>query len=249
MALASNLARALDPASIMAECGLTPDPWQCQLLTELPSRALINCCRQSGKSTTSACLALWQALFEPGSLILLVSPSLRQSSELFRKVADLFHRLEDTEEAVQESVLRLQLSNGSRIVSLPGSESTVRGYSAASLVIADEAARIPDELMAAVRPVLAVRRGKLLAMSTPFGRRGWWWKAWEHGGDTWRRFTLTADQCPRISTEFLAEERENLGDYIFQQEYMGVFVDEVTSVFSSLLIEQALRDDVQPLWS
>lgn len=248
MALAGNLARALDPASIMREVGLTPDPWQAELLSELPARALINCCRQSGKSTTAAVLGLHQALFEPGSLVLLVSPSLRQSSELFRKVAGLYHQLDDAEEAVQESVLKLELSNGSRIVSLPGSEATTRGYSAASLVIADEAARISDDLMAAVRPTLAVRRGKLIAMSTPWGRRGWWWKAWEHGGDHWRRFTLTADQCPRITPEFLAEERESLGEFIFQQEYQCIFVDEQTSVFSSALIEAALRDDVKPLW-
>jgi terminase large subunit-like protein len=249
MALARDLARALDAASTMREVGLEPDPWQAALLSELPDRVLINCCRQAGKSTTAALVALHQALFQPHSLVLLVSPSLRQSSEPFRKVADFYHRLAGATDSVQESALKLELSNASRIVSLPGSESTTRGYSAASLVIVDEAARVPDDLIAAVRPTLAIRRGKLIAMSTPWGRRGWWHKAWEHDGDAWRRFMLTADECPRISPEFLKEEREALGDFLFQQEYECKFLDEITSVFSSVLIEQAVRDDIKPLWS
>src|SRR5262249_25405517 len=187
MALARDLARALDASSIMREVGLVPDAWQAELLTEAPGRALINVARQVGKSTTVAILGAHHALFNPGSLVLLVSPSLRQSSELFRKVVGYFRQLEDVALPTQESVLKLELENGSRVVSLRGNESTIRGYSSAAMVICDEAARIPDEMMASVRPMLAVSRGKLIAMSTPWGRRGWWWKEWEYGGDAWRR--------------------------------------------------------------
>jgi hypothetical protein len=59
--------------------------------------------------------------------------------------------LKGVPEAVAESALRLELANGSRIVSLPGSGETVRGYSAPRLVIVDEASRVPDELMGANR--------------------------------------------------------------------------------------------------
>jgi hypothetical protein len=249
MALARDLARALDATSIMRECGLTPDVWQAELLIEAPSRVLLNIARQCGKSSMAAILGLHHALFSPGSLILLVSPSLRQSSELFRKVSAFYRQLEGVAQAVNESVLRLELENGSRIISLPGSEGTIRGYSGAAMVIVDEAARVEDSMMAAVRPTLATTRGKLIAMSTPWGRRGWWWREWEQGGDVWRRFTLTADQCPRIDADFLREEERALGEFLFSQEYRCQFLDPESSIFSSALIAAALDPNVQPLWS
>jgi hypothetical protein len=249
MRMANDLARALDPCGLMTDCGMQPDGWQRELLTEIPDRALLNCCRQSGKSTTAAILALHAALFWPTALILVVSPSLRQSGELFRKVSSFYHQLgEDAEQATMESALRLEMKSGSRIISLPASEGTIRGYSSAALIIVDEGARVSDELMAAVRPTLATTRGKLIAMSTPWGKRGWWYKEWAFGGDTWRRFMLRADDCPRISRDFLAEERRSLGEFLYSQEYQCQFLDNETSIFSSALIEGALSDEVSPLW-
>jgi hypothetical protein len=75
-----------------------------------------------------------------------------------------------------ESALRLELENHSRIISLPGQEQTVRGYAGVSLLIVDEAARVPDDLYFAVRPMLAVSNGRLIALSTPFGKRGWFYE-------------------------------------------------------------------------
>src|SRR5688500_13483424 len=77
-----------DAVALMRQTGLDPDPWQEALLRSPASRILLLCSRQSGKSTVTACLALYQALYVPGSLILLLSPSLRQSQELFKKVQD-----------------------------------------------------------------------------------------------------------------------------------------------------------------
>src|SRR5947209_7235838 len=79
---------ALDPATILRARGLEPDPWQCELLLSTDRQILLNCSRQSGKSTTVAALALHTALTIPGSLILLLSPSQRQSGEIYRKVLD-----------------------------------------------------------------------------------------------------------------------------------------------------------------
>lgn len=115
------------------------------------------------------------------------------------------------------------------------------------MVICDEAARIPDEMMAAIRPTLATTRGALIAMSTPWGRRGWW-KEWEQGGDVWRRFILTAAECPRIDAAFLAEERRALGEFLYTQEYECQFLDPESSIFSSALIAAALDPNLQPLW-
>jgi hypothetical protein len=89
-----------------------------------------------------------------------------------------FRQLADVPEIKSESVLRLELMNGSRIIALPGESNTVRGYSGATLIICDEAARIPDELLAAIRPMLATSNSRLIALSTHHGRQGWVFEAW-----------------------------------------------------------------------
>jgi hypothetical protein len=182
------------------------------------------------------------------SLVLLLSPSLRQSSELFRKVMGFFHALPLPLEVAQESALQLELQNGSRIVSLPGSESTVRGYSACSLLIIDEASRCSDELIAAATPALATTDGRLVALSTPWGRRGWFYNQWAWG-EGWHKTLLRSTDCPRIKPEFLAEERKQLGEFMYSQEYLCEFLDNETSVFSSELVEAALDEGVAPLWT
>jgi tRNA(Met) C34 N-acetyltransferase TmcA len=138
--------------SAVGEVGLVLDPWQAEVLRSPSKRTLMLCSRQSGKSTTAAIMSIGQAVTAPGSLTLLVSPSLRQSTELFRTVMGYFRKLSDAPEILAESVTRLELANGSRIVSLPGTEGTIRGYAAASLIVIDEAARVAEELLAQCTP-------------------------------------------------------------------------------------------------
>lgn len=179
--------------------------------------------------------------------MLLLSPSLRQSAELYRKVVDLFGALGRPMGVTAESALRLELANGSRVVSLPGDEKNIRGFSGVALLVIDEAARVADSLYYAVRPMLAVSRGRLVALSTPFGKRGWYHDEWYSEGE-WQRVKITADGCPRISAEFLAEERRALGERWYRQEYLCSFEDTIDAVFSWADIQAALSDDVKPLF-
>jgi len=229
--------------------GWQPDPWQEQVLQSQGKRILLNCCRQSGKSTTAAVLALHRALYVRRSLVLLVSRSLRQSGELFKKVQDLLSLLPVRPKLDEDNKLSLQFANGSRIVSLPGSEETIRGFSGAALIIEDEAARVSDSLYLAIRPMLAVSQGRLILMSTPWGKRGHFHEAWENGGPSWERIHITAYDCPRISAEFLAEEKADMPENWFKSEYLGIFTDTEDSVFSYEHVMGALSDDVQPLFA
>ena len=247
--LGHKFAMGLDPALFARSVGLEPDPWQADVLRSPAKRMLLLCCRQSGKSTTTALLALHTASYYPGSLVLLLSPSLRQSSELFRKVAGFYGALAEPVPADAETALRLELSNGSRVVSLPGTESTVRGYSGVDLLVVDEAARVEDSLYYAVRPMLAVSRGRMIALSTPWGKRGWYHKAWTEGGEAWQRVKVTAEECPRISAEFLAEERAAIGDWWYKQEYECEFVETDESLFTYEQVTGAVSSDVAPLFA
>ena len=130
---------------------------------------------------TSA-LAVRQAWTEAGSLTLVVSPSARQSGEFLRKASAFVQRLGVKPKGDGDNEISLALPNRARIVGLPGNEATVRGFSAVSLLLVDEASRVNDELYMAVRPMLAVSGGRLWLMSTPFGKRGFFYEAWETGG-------------------------------------------------------------------
>jgi hypothetical protein len=237
-----------DPAAVMVAGNMPPDPWQDQLMRSDAEKVMLLCSRQSGKSSVSAALAVKAALLQPNAPILLLSPSMRQSGELFRKVLDLYSALGRPIPAVRENTMQLELANGSRVLSLPGTEGTVRGFSKVSLLVIDEAARVSDALYYAVRPMLAVSRGRLVALSTPFGQRGWFHAEWTGSGD-WERVKVTANHVPRITPEFLAEERRALGDRWYAQEYGCSFESTVDAVFDYADIQAALSDDVQPLFA
>jgi len=236
-----------DPTTVMAAAGMPPDPWQGRVLRSDAARTLLLCSRQAGKSAVSAALALSTALLHPDSPVLLLSPSDRQSAELFRKVVDLYDATSRPVPATARTARRLEFANGSRVLSLPGTERTVRGFSEVALLVIDEAARVDDALYYAVRPMLAVSGGRLAALSTPYGKRGWFHDEW-HGEGEWERVRVTAEQCPRISKEFLAEERKALGERWYRQEYLCDFAETIDAVFSYADIQAARSHDIEPLF-
>jgi hypothetical protein len=241
-----DLAHALDPVAFAEDrLGFYPDPWQAQVLRSTSKWMMLNCCRQSGKSTTTAAVALHTALYDPG-LILLVSPSLRQSKELFGKTVNFISGLVPAEILDENNKSSCTLANSARIVSLPGEPDTVRGYSAPKLIIKDEAAYVSDAMQAALDPMLAVSNGRLIELSSPNGRRGGFYENWEHGEGV-ERIKIIGRECPRISAEFLDQQRVKLGPLLFSQEFEGAFIDADTSVFSSEMIEMALADDFDRL--
>jgi hypothetical protein len=254
---------------------MKPDRWQTEVLRTRRAQILLLCSRQVGKTLVAAALALRTALLEAPALVLVLTPSERQSSEFMRRIKELHEALRQPTNVAgcvqslyekqvaeagkdvtyfalpaktRESSLQLHLQNGSRIIGLPASEGKVRVYSSVALLVIDEASRVDNALYRAMRPMLAVSRGRLLALSTPFGKRGWFHDAW-HGPGDWERVKVTAEQCPRISAEFLAEERQALGERWFRQEYLCRFEDALDAVFAYADIQAALRDDLKPLFA
>ena len=237
---------ALDPVQLSRAAGIEPDPWQARLLRSPAQRILVNCSRQSGKSTTTATLALHTALYEERALVLLLSRALRQSQELFRKCLDVYHALgEDVDEPEAESALRLELPNGSRIVSLPGTEGTVRSYSGVRLLVIDEASKVPDVLYLSVLPMLAVSGGKIVLLSSPFGTRGFYYEEYKRR-EKWDYYEIPATECPRISPEFLAEMRETMGEWWFLQEFMCQFGEAQGATFREEDIARIVSREIEP---
>jgi hypothetical protein len=231
---------------LMHSAGMQPDRWQTELLLSAAPRILMLCSRQTGKSTVAATLAAFEAVHRPGSLTLLLSPSLRQSAEIFRKTNDILRTAPGAPRPIGDSALRVELANGSRVISLPGSEATVRGFSAVSLLVVDEAARVPDSLFHAIKPMLAVSNGRLVALSTPWSKAGFFYDAWT-SSEPWERYTVRAVDCPRIAPSFLAEEKRALPDSVFQREYLAEFTDSEDAYFRDSDITAALDSFVAPL--
>jgi hypothetical protein len=246
--LALDLAMALDPVLLMLQAGLTPDPWQRDLLSSDARRQILLCARQVGKSTVVAAKALHVALYEPESLTLIVTPSERQSRETLAKVVTFYSALGEPVSREHESMLHLTLANGSRILALPGSAQTVRGMSGVALLILDEAGWIPDPLYHTVLPMLAVSQGRLVLLSTPAGKRGFLHQEWTEGGPDWQRIMITASECPRISPAFLAEQRRRMPAGRYASEYDCVFGDIEGAAFAYDDIHAAIHPDVLPLF-
>ena len=227
--------------------GFEPDERQKTVLESAGSRGILNCTRQWGKSTVAAVKAIHRAHSAPGSLVLVASPSSRQSGEFLSKAAALMGRAGMPARGDGYNELSLKFPNGSRIIGLPGVEGTVRGFSAVSLLLIDEASRVEDAMYRALRPMLAVGAGDLWLMSTPNRKQGFFYEIWDHGGPEWVRVRAPATECPRISEKFLAEELAEHGEEGFRREYLCEFVESGLAVFDRELLERAMDDGVKQL--
>jgi hypothetical protein len=198
--------------------GFEPDARQEGLLRSGVSRGIVNCTRQWGKSTVAAVMAVHRAYFRAKSLVVVACPTEKQSAELVWKARDFMTKLGLRQRRDGSNRISLRFPNGSRIVGIPGKEATLRGFSAVSLLIIDEASRVDDSVYKALRPMLAVGNGDLWLLSTQFGKRGFFYENWAGGGEDWVRTTVPATECSRIGETFLAEERRQMGDLWFRQE-------------------------------
>ena len=225
--------------------GFPPDPWQRKFLESQAKRIISNTSRQVGKSTTVATKAVHRAKRKK-QFILLLAPSERQSLELMRKVNDVLLLDKSLESIPTNKKSEKEFTNGSRILSLPASEKTIRGYSAVDLMIIDEASRVSLSLINTVSPMLAVSDGDLILLSTPWVKSGFFYDIWvDEEDDEWQKFMVPATECPRLSPEFLAREKKRMGDLWFRREYMCEFVEGDETLFSFDLIRSAFEDKVK----
>jgi hypothetical protein len=236
-----ELAYRVDPALWVREVlGVEPTPWQEQFLrAPLGASIAALTARQCGKTTTAAWGMAHTALFIPGSLSVVGCPAQRQSAEAVRKVRDAIQQAGGT--LVTDNVHGIELENGSRVLGLPGSDDSIRGLTVDGWIVADEAARLSDELMAALRPMRARRpQARLAMLSTAWSRTDQFWKVWDSDDPSWIRLKATADEpgAP-YDPAFLEQERRARGEDEFKREYLGIPGGGHTSPFTWELYEAA----------
>jgi len=235
------------PVQFAMSVAVTPDPWQAQILASNHPRKILCCGRQTGKSTVGAVLAVHRALTVPGSTVLVAAPGERQAKLLFSKAMRLYEQAGHPLPAHSARRTGLELANGSIIEALPAVERTTRGYSV-DLLVVDEAAAVPDEDYFGILPSLIATQGEQVLLSTPRGKRGFFFELW-HSDDDWQRVMVRSDEVGRIRPEDLEVFRASMPSDYFEQEFECRFLDTDGALFSYEDIEAALAagEDVAPI--
>ena len=226
------------PVEFAMSVGIDPDAWQIEVLASDHPRKILCCGRQTGKSTVAAILAIHKALTQPGSTVLVVAPGERQAKLLFSKALSLYRQAGYPLPTHSERRTGLELSNGSVIEALPVVERTTRGYSV-DLLLVDEAAAVPDMDYPGILAALIATQGEQVLLSTPRGKRGFFWELW-HSDDDWQRVMVRSDEVARIRDEDLEVFRRTMPEQFFRQEFYCEWLETEGSLFSYDDIEAAL---------
>lgn len=215
------------------------DPWQKEVL-ETKGNMCLRSGRQVGKSTVIGLKAAQYALDNPKKLIMIISKTERQAGLLFSKVLFNLHQIDKKQ--IMSGVNRptkhlVNLKNGTKIYSLPAGDTGfgIMGFTI-DLLIADEAAFIPEEVWNSVIPALAITRGEIWLLSTPFCKTGYYYQCFEDPSFT--AFHTSSEDCPRKDQDFLDRQKKILTKARYRQMYEGKFVDDVLQFFSDALIKE-----------
>lgn len=246
--ISSALREGLDPVAFARGRGFIAEPWQSKLLRSTARRIVVPCSRQVGKTETTSYKSLHGALNNPGRDVLIISPSQRQSIEMLLRIKSIYRGMRAAPRLVKDNDSEMVLPNASRVISLPGTEGTVRGFANVKLLVIDEAARVDDEVFASVLPMVG-SDGQILALSTPWGQRGWFYElAEEAPRNGWEKHRVTVYDSGQWSPERIAEVRASVGKFVFASDYEALFQDTDDQLFSTEDVRRAFTSDVQPLF-
>lgn len=217
------------------------DQWQQDVLST-SGNICLRSGRQVGKSTVIGLKAAKFALENERKLIMVISKTERQAGLLFSKI--LFNLVQLDRSQIKRGKdrpikSRISLKNGSTIYCLPAGDTGfgIMGFTI-NLLIADEAAFIPEEVWNSVIPALAITRGEIWLLSTPYLKRGYYFQCFEDPSFT--SFHTSSEDCPRKDVKFLDQQRKNLTRAQYKQMYLGEFVDELLQFFPDDLIRKCM---------
>ena len=220
------------------------DKWQEDVLAT-KGNICLRSGRQVGKSTVISIKAGEYATHNKNKVVLVVAAVERQAYHLFEMILyylDSNYKSYICKGKKRPTKSKIQLNNGTIIYCLPTGMSGlgIRGYTV-DLLIADEAAFIPEEVWTAVTPMLSTtfkRGGSIILLSTPFGRGGYYYECFKDPSFT--NFHVSSEDCERHSKEFLEREKNRMTKVQYAQEYLGEFVDELMQFFPTEIIKKSM---------
>ena len=240
-------------------------------------RTILNCARQSGKSTAVAAKATHKAKHTPGALIMIFAPTENQAVEMMEKIS-VFMTQDPEIILIRDSTVEKRLINGSRIRAFTSTPKSARGYSDPDIIIIDEAAYVDDELYMTIRPMMNGGKTELVLLSTPNGKNGFFYETWHKDSRIWKKIEVqppwimhevmpekydprtdeeySLDRLkrgifgyisPRHKRQFLFEEFEIMEEHWYLQEYGCQFRDPIDAVFDMDLVMAAFGHDIDPM--
>jgi phage FluMu gp28-like protein len=235
-----------------AETNIKLYDWQKKWLDDNSRFRIMLKSRAVGGSFLIALESFLDSLLNPNFTILLVSFSMRQSLELFRKVKEHINRWKGIRIRVGDDVYtfnatlsetktQVEFENGSRIVSLPNNPDAIRGFRADHVYV-DEAAMFKNdfEIKAAIIPTIAGKEGRLSLISTPKGKRGWFYEAWM--SETFSKHKVHYSMAPHITESDLEGMKASMTPLEWAQEMEMEFLDELNALFPYEMILACAED-------
>ncbi len=230
------------------------DEWQQEVL-DYEGNITIRSGRQVGKSEVIGAKGGEFAMDNPGTTTLIIAASQRQSSLIFEKVKANVDRLCESKKenlySEPPTLTKIYLKNGSKIYCLPVEITRyfIRDFTI-ELLIADEAAYIPETVWTAITPMLAVSRklrkkGWTILLSTPFGKGGYFYDSFTD--DDFKHVHVSSEDCKRIDPPFLRKEKARMTKEQYSQEYLGEFTEDWHQFYPTALIKECMENFIA--WS
>lgn len=220
---------------------ITPFDYQIPFLLCNSKRQIFKGGRKIGKTTMTAIKALFKAITEPEQMILIIAPTLEQAKISFDMIKNFIISNDFLASQVERMTLTMVFFKNKSQIFVRACGRTgfqARGYNA-DLWIVDEEAFIPDAVYNAIKPNIAARRGSIIEISTPFGKRGVFYQ--NYYSDEYVQFSAKTSECPLVEKSFLESEKKRMSEVEYLQEYEGEFVEEVDVFFPRDLILSCLE--------
>jgi len=222
-------------------------PYQEAFLTDFARFRIVNKARQVGFTTAIQIDALLKALLSFRSTFLIVSVSERQAKKV---LAGIMEMIQDNGIEVTHPTTKTQVTiaaTRSQIVCLPNNPRTVRGYTAQGVYL-DEFAHFEvgsdTAMLEAIQPSIS-HGGSLTVISTPFGRKGEFYRIWEEGTG-WSKHRVPWYMCPVFANDpnWLEETKKQYSESAFAQEFETNFIDSGKPVFREGVLQEAFEGAV-----
>ena len=227
---------------------LTLDQWQIDYIfkTDPNENCFLLCTRQGGKTTAMSIKAVELCVnhYKKGEFVLINSITEKQAYHMLAKSlvyaeAKYYSTIKRGND--KPTMHKILFKNGTGILCYAAGDTGegLRGYTIKKLM-PDEGSRMTEEYFIAVLPMLSIIRGSMDIGSTPNGTK------WPDGtekfffkcskDETFKKFYISADDCPRHDPEFLARQKERLPKLAYAQEYMALFTDEMQRLVSEEIV-------------
>lgn len=219
-----------------------PHQLQQEIILDNSRFKILNAGRRFGKSLLGAYIATYQIL-QSNQRVWVVAPTNSLTEKIWREIyvwfigplAPLVDQI-----YTAKGNLKIVLKNGSWLECKSTNDPTALIGEGLDLLIIDEASRVKDiAWREALRPTLADREGKLVAISTPKGSKNWFYKDYRKGvknEDGYKSWNLPTNANPYFPANEWGQIIKELGEEnpVFRQEFLAEFIDDVGAVFKNI---------------